>query len=90
VAEKVSVRVKVSKVNVTFQCKFDPSSKDHHLFYQVHWKITGNYHASFTKQFFNESNIDKLELTDEDIGKYDIGLGINVSTFSSHKTDFRC
>ncbi|XP_060606305.1 uncharacterized protein LOC132758628 [Ruditapes philippinarum] len=79
VAEKVTVRVKVSKVNVTFQCKFDPSSKDHHLFYQVHWKITGNYHASFTKQFFNESNIDKLELTDEDIGKYDIGLGINIS-----------
>lgn len=80
-AEKVSVRVNVSNGTATFQCKFDTPSNDPRLFYQVHWKITGNYHASFTKQFFNENSLDKLDLTDEDIGKYNIGLGINVSIF---------
>ncbi|XP_053388862.1 uncharacterized protein LOC128551929 [Mercenaria mercenaria] len=80
VAKKVSVILKANNETVSFQCKFElPDKNGSHLFYQVQWIITGNYDAILTKQYYDRTRLDELDLTDKDFEDNNIGLGVNIT-----------
>ncbi|XP_053384896.1 uncharacterized protein LOC128550257 [Mercenaria mercenaria] len=59
-------------------CKFNPSTKED-FYYQVKWRIEGSSQITLTKQFFKNSSLDGLRLTESDFEDNDIGLGVNIS-----------
>ncbi|XP_053388858.1 von Willebrand factor D and EGF domain-containing protein-like [Mercenaria mercenaria] len=80
IVEKVSVIVKATNETISFRCKFElPDENKSHLFYQVQWIIRGNYDASLTKQYYDRSRLNDLDLTDKDFEDNNIGLGVNIT-----------
>lgn len=78
-ATGVTTFIRKEEFSVSFGCKFTLSSEN--LLYQVYWSIDGNYQQNFTKQYFNSSRLPELDLTEEDLERFGIGLGINVVCF---------
>ncbi|KAL4239801.1 scavenger receptor [Mactra antiquata] len=72
-----SVKISENKEHASFVCKFTPPKEP--LYYQVKWNIEGNSQPPISKQYFNDTQLDKLELTDKDFDDYSIGLGVNLT-----------
>ncbi|XP_053384913.1 uncharacterized protein LOC128550264 [Mercenaria mercenaria] len=78
VPDSLSTTPVTNEKGVTFMCKFNPSTKED-FYYQVKWRIEGSSQITLTKQFFKNSSLDGLRLTESDFEDNDIGLGVNIS-----------